>query len=143
MPKPLILDCEECGQRNRIPAERLHQKAKCGRCKTQLTPFTEPYDVPNPWSFDAVLGADKPVLVDFYSDWCGPCQMMAPELEKLAAEIAEDTIVVKVNTRLIPELGQRYDIDAVPTLALFRGGAEKARERGAMRAPEIRRRFGV
>ncbi len=74
-------------------------------------------------TFEAeVLDSDLPVLVDFYTDWCGPCKMMAPVLEELAAEYDGRLIVGKVNAETEPELAREYGISSVPTLILFRGG---------------------
>lgn len=85
-----------------------------------------------------VLKSDQPVLVDFWAPWCGPCRMMAPELEKVAKEAAGQWLVVKVDTEAVPELGERFRIRSIPTLALFRGGREVNRVAGARPAADIR-----
>jgi len=69
-----------------------------------------------------VLQSTEPVLVDFYAPWCGPCRMLAPVLEQLAAELTDRVKIVKVNVDNAPELAMRYSIAGVPTLKLFRGG---------------------
>lgn len=71
---------------------------------------------------EEVLQADKPVLVDFYADWCGPCKMMAPTVEELAADFAGKAKVGKLNVDLSPEIAERYGIMSIPTLLIFRGG---------------------
>lgn len=68
-----------------------------------------------------VLNADVPVLVDFYADWCGPCQMLAPTLETLARETSHAKIV-KVNVDHNPELARQYRVSSIPTLLVFDGG---------------------
>ena len=74
-------------------------------------------------NFDAeVLQADKPVLVDFYADWCGPCKMMAPAIEKLAEEYDGKAVVGKLNVDDSGEIAARYEIMNIPTLILFRNG---------------------
>ncbi|GAB1514700.1 thioredoxin [Actinophytocola sp. KF-1] len=74
-------------------------------------------------TFDArVLGHDKPVLVEFWATWCGPCRMVAPVLEQIAAE-RDDLDVVKVNYDENPAIGQRYHVMGLPTMLLFAGGA--------------------
>ena len=69
-----------------------------------------------------VLGADKPVLVDFYADWCGPCKMMAPAVEQLAEEMEGTAIVGKLNVDENEEIAMRYQVMSIPTLLIFKGG---------------------
>jgi thioredoxin 2 len=75
--------------------------------------------------------------VDYWAPWCGPCRLVAPELQKVAARQAGRAIVVKVNTDVLSDLGQRFGIRSIPTLAVFEDGKEIARETGARPAPEI------
>ena len=86
-----------------------------------------------------VVESDKPVLVDFWAPWCGPCKMVAPELAKVAREIASHFVVAKVNTEELPSLSARFRITAIPTMVIFNDGFEAARQTGAMAAPRIHR----
>ncbi|HEX3900548.1 MAG TPA: thioredoxin [Mycobacteriales bacterium] len=74
-------------------------------------------------TFDAeVLGSDVPVLVDFWAEWCGPCKMVAPVLEEIAAENEGKIRIVKVNTDENPEITRRYQVMSIPTMSVFSGG---------------------
>ena len=131
-----ILTCPSCGQRNRAPFSG--QQARCGRCKTALSAPAEPIEVPSVDAFDALVrSAGQPVVVDFWAPWCGPCRMVAPELEKVAASNAGRFVVVKVNTDVLPELGERFRIRSIPTMAIFEEGRETSRTTGAMPAAQI------
>lgn len=84
-------------------------------------------------SFDSdVLQSDKPVLTDFWAEWCGPCKMIAPILEDIAGEYDEDLTVAKVDVDSNPGVAMRYGVQSIPTLILFKSGQEAARVVGAM-----------
>jgi len=131
----VILTCPTCGQRNRVPYGR---SAKCGHCGSALPATNEQIEVPSAAAFDALVKDSKlPVVVDFWAPWCGPCRMVAPELAKVAAANAGRYAIVKVNTEALPELGDRYGIRSIPTMAVFSGGKEVARTSGARPAAPI------
>ena len=78
-----------------------------------------------------------PVVVDYWAPWCGPCRMVAPELKKVARHLQGRVLVVKVNTDALSDLGERFGIQSIPTLAVFGGGKELARTAGARPANDI------
>ena len=132
----LITTCPNCGQRNRIAFNT--REARCGKCKAGLPSPSEPIEVPDEASFDALVQqAAHPVVVDFWAPWCGPCRMVAPEIVRVASSNAGRLVVAKVNTDEVPELGERFRIRSIPTMAVFDGGREVARTSGAMPAAQI------
>jgi len=134
----VLVACPSCSTTNRLRYPHLDRRIRCGRCQTTLPPPSEPVEAPDAASFDALVAeAPVPVLVDFWAPWCGPCRMMAPELEKVARRMAGAALVVKVNTDGVPELGERFGIRSIPTLAVFRGGREVSRVAGARPAADI------
>jgi thioredoxin 2 len=133
--KGIIVTCPNCGQRNRVPFGR---EAKCGKCGTALSSPAEPVEVPSAEAFDAlVAGFREPIVIDFWALWCGPCRVVAPELVKVAQSNAGRWLIVKVNTEALPELGDRFQIRSIPTMAVFVDGKEIARTAGARPAADI------
>ena len=135
----ILISCPQCHRANRIPFARLHQSGQCGSCKAALPHPALPVEIGSAASFAALIrGASLPVLVDFWAPWCGPCQMVAPEVAKLAAFAAGELLVVKVNTEAQPGIGASMGIRSIPTFAVFAGGREVERASGALPASQLR-----
>ena len=79
---------------------------------------------------EKVLKSDKPVVVDFYAEWCGPCQMASPIIDALASEYKDKVVIGKVNVDEEPELSQKYNVMSIPTMIIFKDGAEVERKTG-------------
>ena len=134
----ILARCSSCGRTNRLRYAHLDRTIRCGNCHANLPPPAEPVEAPDVATFDGMLhGSPVPVVVDFWAPWCGPCRMMAPELESAARSMAGKALVIKVNTDGLPELGERFRIMSIPTLALFRHGREISRLSGVRPATEI------
>ena len=129
--------CPDCQAVNRVQPEHLALAPDCGRCKKPLFQG-KPVDLDGAGFERHLARSDIPVLVDFWAAWCGPCRMMAPAFEQAAIQLEPAFRVVKVDTERAQELAGRLQIRSIPTLALFRGGQEIARQAGAMtRAADI------
>lgn len=87
--------------------------------------------------FDALVSQDQPVLVDFYADWCGPCQMMAPVLKEVAQEMEGRLKVIKIDVDKNQPIAQRFGIRSIPTLILFKGGEIKWKKAGVVTKREL------
>jgi thioredoxin 2 len=128
--------CASCGRLNRVDLSRATAGPKCGACGRPIA-LDRPLTVTDA-SFDRVIGgSDVPVLVDFYADWCGPCKIMAPVLDAVAAARAGAVLVAKLDTDRNPSVAQRFQIASIPTLIVFRGGREVGRELGAIPRPRL------
>ena len=87
---------------------------------------------------EEVLQSDMPVLVDFYADWCGPCKMMAPVVEKMAEEFEGRIKIGKLNTDENMQIAQQYRISSIPTFMVFQGGKQSDTWMGAMSAADLK-----
>ena len=134
----LVVACSQCGTKNRLAYERFGETMRCGQCKAPVAPPPEPIEMASTADFDRLIEhASIPVVVDYWAPWCGPCRMVAPELAKVAARAQGRYLVTKVNTDVLSDLGERYRIQSIPTMAVFVGGKVAARTSGARPAADI------
>ena len=126
--------CPNCQAVNRV-REDVTEKPKCGKCHCPL--FAGPVPLTTATFDTHVAKSDIPIVVDFWAEWCGPCKMMAPQFAQAASMLEPAVRFAKVDTEAEQQLGARFNIRSIPTLALFKGGREVARQAGAMGAADI------
>ncbi|AMR65681.1 MULTISPECIES: thioredoxin TrxC [Pseudomonadaceae] len=135
MSAPALIPCPACNGLNRIPSERLGDAPRCGRCKSPVLP-NAPITL-NQASFAAQLKGDLPLLVDVWADWCGPCKAFAPTFAQAAAQLQGRCRLGKLDSEANPQLSAQLGIRSIPSLILFRGGVEVARQSGALPLPQL------
>ncbi|PSJ42549.1 thiol reductase thioredoxin [Zobellella taiwanensis] len=135
------LICPACGAKNRVPATRLQQEPQCGKCKTALLP-AGPLTLDGPRLERLLAHETLPLVVDFWAPWCGPCKMMAPVFEAAAGELQGRLRLAKLDTEAHPQAAARFGIRSIPTLIVFSGGQELARQSGALPAGQLRQWLG-
>lgn len=136
MSEPVKLVCTTCGQKNRIPADRIEQSPRCGSCGDALV-TGKVMELDDTTHDKATKGDDLPILVDYWAPWCGPCRMMAPEFAKAAAQLVPRARLAKLNTEDFPAVSQRAGIRGIPALILYHRGRELGRLAGARPAADI------
>ena len=130
--------CGHCDAVVGLPSERLEDGPRCPSCHSRLFEG-KPVELTGK-NFDKHLNrGDLPVVVDFWAPWCGPCIAMAPFYETAARQMEPRLRFAKLNTQDEPEPAGRFNIRAIPTMIVFRGGKEVARQTGAMDAATLSR----
>jgi len=129
--KKLTVRCQFCDTWNRIDAAKATAGPKCGKCAKPIL-LERPLSLTDDTFTRTIAESDLPVAVDFYADWCGPCRMMAPAVDALAAHLQGKALIAKLNTDDSTRTASSFNIRGIPTTIVFKGGKEVARQSGAM-----------
>jgi thioredoxin 2 len=127
--KRVVVSCVFCAKPNRVDLTRLSAGPRCGECGRPIR-LDRPLKVTDADFERTITGAEVPVLVDFYADWCGPCHIMAPTLDELAHQRLGDLLVLKLDTDANPATASRFGIRGIPTVIAFKQGQESGRHVG-------------
>jgi len=135
-PDTLHAVCPHCNAVNRLPAARREQEPQCGSCGEPLFPG-KPVEL-GAANFERFTSRnDLPVVIDFWAEWCGPCKMIAPILDEIAADYAGRVVVAKMNVDDNPKTPMKFNVRGIPTLILFKNGQAEGQKIGAVRKPDV------
>jgi thioredoxin 2 len=129
--RKLTVRCQFCNTWNRVDAGKAAAGPKCGKCARPIL-LERPIALDDETFTRTINESDVPVAVDFYADWCGPCRMMAPAVDALASQVQGKALVGKLNTDHSSRTASGFNIRGIPTMIVFRGGKEVARQSGAL-----------
>ena len=127
----LTVRCQFCQTWNRVDGTRAAERPKCGNCARFIL-LDRPWTLYEDSFARTIKESELPILVDFYADWCGPCKMLAPAVDELAARNIGTALVAKLNTDQAPQTSGSFSIRGIPTVIVFKGGEEVARQSGAL-----------
>ena len=136
MTEPLLIPCPHCNGLNRIPAARVGEHPKCGRCKNEVL-LSKPFDL-NQADYVSQIKGDLPLLLDVWAQWCGPCKSFAPVFEQAAGQWVGKCRLAKLDSEANPQLAGQLGIRSIPSLILFKNGREIARQSGALPLPQLK-----
>jgi thioredoxin 2 len=127
----LTVRCQFCNTWNRIDAVKVTDGPKCGKCARPIL-LERPLPLNDETFARTIAESTVPVAVDFYADWCGPCRMMAPAVDALAAHLQGKALIGKLNTDHSSRTASGFNIRGIPTTIVFKDGKEVARQSGAL-----------
>lgn len=145
-----VIVCSKCGAKNRVDENKLtSSEAKCGRCGEKLDAAAGVYDskpaviTDQTFEREVIQEKGRPVLVDAWAPWCGPCRMIAPVIDQLAAESQGRYKISKLNVDENPQTASRYQIASIPTMLIFKDGQLIDRIIGLQSKPTIAERLNL
>ena len=134
-----LVVCPKCEKLNRVDSDKASQAGPiCGSCKTDLPLHDHVQDISFTSLTKLLRSSDKPVIVDFWAEWCGPCKVFSPIFKIAAQELSAQMLFAKINTETFPQASQTFKIRGIPTLIVFKGGVEVDRQSGAMPLPALK-----
>lgn len=137
----MLIVCPSCHATNRVPEARLNDHPVCGTCKAALL-SPKPFALDDATFANYIARTELPIVVDFWAAWCGPCKMMAPQFAAAAKQLP-NVRFAKVDTEAAQQTAAQFNIRSIPTMVVFVGGREVARQSGAMSAADIARWVGT
>jgi thioredoxin 2 len=133
-----LVVCPKCEKLNRVPLDKAQTASPvCGNCKGELPLHAGVQDISGPGLSKLIRSSDRPVVVDFWAEWCGPCKAFAPTFRAAAQELGGQIVFAKLNTEEYALASQTFQIRGIPTLIVFKNGVEVDRKSGAISLPML------